>query len=435
MVPNHCNSPKVTVASGTTLRLLPVAQNFYNDNMDCYVTLTLASGGTIALVFSFFRTEANSDYLSLFNGTSQSQSLVARWSGFRSPNDVVVSYSPTMTVWFRSDGSVTDQGFSALICDFADLNDADFDGFSICAGDCDDTNSAVNPNALEEQDGIDNDCNGRVDACPPGMRLTDDGDCTPCPQGTFCDGLDTRTPSLCPTGRYNNVFGQALCPACPPGRFSAFIGQTQCSDCNPGARCPSGGVSAEGLVCPVGKWAPLTGSVCQPCTAGRWGSARQQYTGACEGQCAGGRFSVPDGPLLLDLTEATIAFHRGSILCSGQCPAGFACSPGTVSDDYFATTAGVPCLRALGVYSNAGAAYCSVLTDRLLLEELYAAMRGQTWLRSDNWLTGSPCDPSAPWFGVACASVGGTLRVTYVDRRAVFWGVDAWRGAARSAPS
>lgn len=56
--------------------------------------------------------------------------------------------------------------------------DLDDDGFTTCAGDCDDANPSINPAALEIDDGLDNDCDGEVDeervcAC------TIDADCPP----------------------------------------------------------------------------------------------------------------------------------------------------------------------------------------------------------------------------------------------------------------
>ena len=48
--------------------------------------------------------------------------------------------------------------------------DADADGYTVGAGDCDDEDAAVNPGATEVcDDGIDNDCDGKTD--------TDDEDC------------------------------------------------------------------------------------------------------------------------------------------------------------------------------------------------------------------------------------------------------------------
>ena len=61
--------------------------------------------------------------------------------------------------------------------------DTDGDGWTTCAGDCDDSNASVNPAAQEEADGQDDDCDGTVDEGTnayddDGDGLSeDDGDC------------------------------------------------------------------------------------------------------------------------------------------------------------------------------------------------------------------------------------------------------------------
>jgi arylsulfatase A-like enzyme len=54
-------------------------------------------------------------------------------------------------------------------------DDYDQDGFSVCDGDCDDLDSAVNPDATEVCNSIDDDCNGSVDEDDVGEDTDGDG--------------------------------------------------------------------------------------------------------------------------------------------------------------------------------------------------------------------------------------------------------------------
>ena len=77
-------------------------------------------------------------------------------------------------------------------CDFEvdEDFDNDFDGRTVCGGDCDDTDSAINSSMIEICDGKDNDCNGQVDdllaiECWDGSPDTEkNSDNVPCKTGT-----------------------------------------------------------------------------------------------------------------------------------------------------------------------------------------------------------------------------------------------------------
>jgi hypothetical protein len=66
---------------------------------------------------------------------------------------------------------IADDGTSGA----ASTADADKDGYTIAAGDCDDTNAAVHPGATELLDAVDNDCNGKADETFHHMMLLNQG--------------------------------------------------------------------------------------------------------------------------------------------------------------------------------------------------------------------------------------------------------------------
>ncbi len=92
--------------------------------------------------------------------------------------------------------SCTDKG-SIIESDTADsgnsdtgvnsTEDADDDGWSIVDGDCDDENDEVFPGAIEECDGVDNNCNSVVDE---GFSNQDGDDLADCVDIEECDGVD-----------------------------------------------------------------------------------------------------------------------------------------------------------------------------------------------------------------------------------------------------
>jgi hypothetical protein len=68
--------------------------------------------------------------------------------------------------------------------------DRDGDGVTTCAGDCDDADPDVRPGALEQEDGVDQDCDGRVDNGT--LAYDDDGDGKSEREGD-CDDSDPST--------------------------------------------------------------------------------------------------------------------------------------------------------------------------------------------------------------------------------------------------
>lgn len=82
---------------------------------------------------------------------------------------------------------------SANVCLGEGAWDADGDGYSACAGDCDDTNTAVLPGAPEVEDGLDNDCDGTLDEGTE--AYDDDGDGYSEQEGDCNDGDAAVSPS------------------------------------------------------------------------------------------------------------------------------------------------------------------------------------------------------------------------------------------------
>lgn len=82
----------------------------YNDNMNCYWYLS-ASGATIVLVFTSFRTESSYDYFRVYSGTSTSGTQLLSANGSSLPNPVIAPNA--MTIHFHTDSSVTYSGITA----------------------------------------------------------------------------------------------------------------------------------------------------------------------------------------------------------------------------------------------------------------------------------------------------------------------------------
>ncbi|MFT5435057.1 MAG: hypothetical protein ACI9OJ_005774, partial [Myxococcota bacterium] len=156
----------------------------------------------------------------------------------------------------------TDEGTANLDGDAeCDEIDADVDGDNFDAVDsdgnvldCADRDSAINPDAIETCDGVDNNCNGETDEAPECQQWLGDWDGDGKTDGEDCNPLDSR------------FFKDSTWPACclSAGYASATAADAlaECDfDCSGQANfCPAGDDDGDGVVdvteCPTGQGDP-----------------------------------------------------------------------------------------------------------------------------------------------------------------------------------
>jgi hypothetical protein len=64
--------------------------------------------------------------------------------------------------------------------------------------------------------------------------LTRASTCSPCPKGSQCPLLGTKTPTACKVGYFASREGSRTCTPCPVNTFIATTGATSCRPCTPG---------------------------------------------------------------------------------------------------------------------------------------------------------------------------------------------------------
>ena len=157
--------------------------------------------------------------------------------------------------------------------------DNDGDGYSVAQGDCDDNNASINPNAIENCDGIDNNCNGSIDEnaaesmglgpcveCENGQIVTTSGN--PCNDFNACTSGDVCNQGAC-VGNVINCDDGNPCTndSCDPVNGCTFTPNNNA--CDDGDACTSGDSCVQGA-CVSGSYNdcddgnPCTTDYCDP---------------------------------------------------------------------------------------------------------------------------------------------------------------------------
>jgi subtilisin family serine protease len=254
----------------------------------------------------------NSDYYSSFGGTSSATPSVAGIAA------VIIAYNPALTsaevrtILREGSDKIGPYAYSGGRNDFYGYGrvnlfnslcpDSDGDGYTICANDCDDRNTAINPAAAEVCDNLDNDCDGSIDD-----NLTQ---ATTCGVGECAGNTGTE---MCTAGTWGGDTCEPLAGA------TAETCDNLDNDCD-------GSIDdnlTQATTCGVGECAGNTGT--ETCIAGTWGGdtceplagATAEVCDNLDNNCDG---STDEG-LQYQLTSSVNPLGAGSINpdCSGNC--------------------------------------------------------------------------------------------------------------------
>lgn len=109
--PTLCGGTQLLTQSSGTFSDGSGSNNYRND-ADCRWIIRPGQGTGIRIEFSQFKTEANYDFVTIYDGGQvNSRVMVRRFSGSNLP-PVVTTSVPEATVYFTTDGSVTDEGWN-----------------------------------------------------------------------------------------------------------------------------------------------------------------------------------------------------------------------------------------------------------------------------------------------------------------------------------
>lgn len=147
---------------------------------------------------------------------------------------------------------------------------------------------------------------GQCAPCPPGSFTASWGrsECGLCPFGTYASGLNNTACTPCPQGTYSDESGLGTCKPCPENTTMSGNGSTTVENCLP--LCREGNYSTESVLrgqsiepcapCPAGRFSPSRGMLhCDVCPKGTYS---QGGAGACS-QCGANsstRFNESSSP-------------------------------------------------------------------------------------------------------------------------------------------
>lgn len=185
--------------------------------------------------------------------------------------------------------------------------------------------------------------------CTPGYYCDGSGNVLPdglCSQGYYCvGGQDSATPTgyNCTQGHYCPE-GSSAPQRCPSGSFQDEFGQWACKSCPAGYFCDnvmSPVVLYNDSYCPTGYYCPLntTNSNQYPCPAGTFNNQTHRTQASDCQSCSGGMYCDQEG-LTLPVGSCQAGYYCTSGANSSTptqdananiCPEGFYCPVGTVT--------------------------------------------------------------------------------------------------------
>jgi hypothetical protein len=243
----------VLLMSGPTMARSTYLNNFnstYGTTNSALDACALCHGATKSI-----RNAYGQDIEAELNAGSAIGAALATVEPFDSDSDGFDNLTEIIALTFPGDANSTPGGG----CTDLDNDTYSPDGGSCGPTDCDDNDATINPGAIEDcTDGIDNDCDGAVDAadpddvnCPPTCTdldadgySVDGGSCGPvdCDDGdaavnpgvaeTTCNGIDDDCDPATEDAPDNDGDGWDLCTDCDDN--AAFVNPTEIETCTDG---------------------------------------------------------------------------------------------------------------------------------------------------------------------------------------------------------